>query len=126
MRFQSSRSSGPGGQHVNKVNTRIELWVRLSDIRGLSASAVGRLRALAGRRLTADGQLHLVAGQSRSQQANRQAVLDRLGALIEAAAVEPVPRRPTRPGRGAKLRRLKTKRHRGQIKSQRSEPTDWH
>jgi ribosome-associated protein len=98
LRLQYSRSGGPGGQNVNKVNTRVQLWVPLSAIAGLTESAVARLRRLAG---------------------SRQAVLDRLRELILTAVKEPNRRRKTKPSRGAKERRLKGKRLRSEIKSRR-------
>src|SRR5438309_4429111 len=68
LRFQYARSSGPGGQNVNKVNTKAELWVPLSAITGLGERASRRLVALAGRRLTAAGELHIAADTERSQE----------------------------------------------------------
>lgn len=126
MRFQYSRSGGPGGQNVNKVNTKAELWVRVSAITGLSERAAGRLRTMAGKRLTAAGEIHIVAETERTQEGNRSAVLDRLRALLSAAAHEPRPRRKTRPSRAAKRRRLESKRHKSDIKSKRrTGPADW-
>src|SRR5947208_6886839 len=74
VRFQFARSGGPGGQNVNKVNTKAEIWVRLDAIYGLSGRAMGRLRALAGRRLTDAGEIHIASDAERSQQANREEV----------------------------------------------------
>src|SRR5580693_6730877 len=71
VRIQFARSGGPGGQHVNKVNTKAELWVTVGSIIGLPPDAVGRLRRLAGRRFTAAGEIHLIAEASRSQETNR-------------------------------------------------------
>lgn len=119
LRFQYSRSSGPGGQNVNKVNTRAQLWAPLEAIIGLSDRAVERLRTLAGSRLTAAGELHLVAETERTQEGNRGAVLDRLRGLIEQAIHEPKKRRKTKPSRGARERRLAGKKRRGEIKARR-------
>jgi ribosome-associated protein len=119
LRLQYSRSGGPGGQNVNKVNTRVQLWVPLAAITGLSENAMHRLRTLAGSRLTLAGELHIAAETERTQERNRQAVLDRLRELIESAAREPKKRRKTKPSRGAKERRLKGKRQRGEIKARR-------
>lgn len=124
LRVQFTRSSGPGGQNVNKVNTRIELWMPLSAIAGLTHNALGRLRRLAGKRITAEGELHLSAQTERSQERNRQAVMERLRELLIQAMAEPKPRRATKPSKAAKRRRLESKRHRGQIKSQRKSPRD--
>src|SRR3954453_1295175 len=106
LRFQFARSGGPGGQNVNKVNTKAELWVRLDGITGLSPRAMARLRDLAGRRVTDAGEIHLSAETERRQQANRAAALERLRELIVAAQREPKVRRKTCPSRAAKQRRL--------------------
>jgi len=116
IRVQYARSSGPGGQNVNKLNTRAELWIAVDAIAGLTPGAANRLKCLAGKRLTRSGEIHLVAQTERSQERNRQAVLDRLIAIIEEAIIEPKPRRPTRPSRAAKRRRLESKRRRGEVK----------
>ena len=126
MRFQYARSGGPGGQNVNKVNTKAELWVPLAAIEGLGERAIERLRQMAGRRLTAAGEIHIVSETERSQEGNRSAVLDRLRALLAAAAHEPKRRRKTRPSRAAKQRRLESKKRKSQIKSgRRAGPGDW-
>src|SRR5258706_938200 len=119
LRLQYSRSGGPGGQNVNKVNTRVQLWVPLGAITGLPENDMDRLRTLAGSRLTLAGELHIAAETERTQERNRQAVLDRLRELIGSAAREPKKRRKTKPSRGAKERRLKGKRQRGEIKARR-------
>ena len=119
LRIQYSRSGGPGGQNVNKVNTRVQLWVPLAAIVGLSERAIVRLREQAGSRLTLADDLHLAAETERTQERNRQAVLDRLRLLILTAVKEPKRRRKTKPSRGAKERRLKTKKSRSETKSQR-------
>jgi ribosome-associated protein len=119
LHIQYARSGGPGGQNVNKLNTRAELWITVADIAGLTPGAVQRLRRLAGKRLTRDGRIHLVAQTERSQERNREAVLDRLRLLMAEAIIEPKPRRPTRPSRAAKRRRLESKRRRGEVKSHR-------
>src|SRR5688500_18025378 len=119
MRFQYARSSGPGGQNVNKVNSKAELWVPLDAIAGLSDRAMARLRTLAGRRLTAAGEIHLTGETERSQEANRSAVLERLRELLLQAQHEPKPRKKTKPSKGAKRRRLEAKRQRSEVKSRR-------
>lgn len=119
LRLGFSRGSGPGGQNVNKVNTKVELWVRLGGIVGLSDAALARLATLAGRRLTGAGEIHLASDEHRTQRANRSAVLERLRELIVAAKVEPRRRRKTKPSRAAKQRRLESKRRRSEVKSNR-------
>ena len=119
MRFQYARSGGPGGQNVNKLNTKAELWVPLAAIQGLTGRAMDRLRALAGRRLTAAGEIHIVAETERTQEGNRAAVMERLRQLLVEARHEPRPRRKTKPSKAAKRRRLEAKRKRSEVKSRR-------
>jgi len=119
IRFQYARSSGPGGQNVNKVNTKAELWVTAAAIEGLTDSARDRLRTLAGRRWTAAGEIHVAADTERRQALNRDEALARLRALLLEAIHEPKKRRRTKPTRASKRRRIEGKRHRGEIKANR-------
>jgi ribosome-associated protein len=123
IHIQYARSSGPGGQNVNKTSSKAELWLTISAL-PIGAAAKVRLRALAGRRLTKRGELHLVSEAHRTQEANRNEILDRLGDLIRQAMIEPKPRRKTRPTRSARRRRLESKRRRGAIKATRREHGD--
>ena len=126
MRFQFARSGGPGGQNVNKLNTKAELWVPLSSIIGLSERAIERLKAIAGRRLTIAGEIHITSETERTQEGNRTAVVDRLRALLAAAVHEPKKRRKTKPSKASKRRRLESKRRKSEIKSgRRSGPKEW-
>jgi ribosome-associated protein len=124
LRVQFSRSAGPGGQNVNKVNTRAELWLLLNAVEGLSARALDRLVTLAGRRITQAGELHLTCDSERTAEGNRQALFERLRELIVSAAVEPRRRRKTKPTRASKMRRLEAKRRRSDIKSHRRSQSD--
>jgi ribosome-associated protein len=125
LRLQYARSSGPGGQNVNKVNTKAELWLRLDELGMLNEAARQRLRRLAGkRRVTRDEELHLTSDTQRTQEGNREALMQRLRELLIAAMVEPKTRRKTRPSRAAKQRRLESKRRRGEVKARRQRPLD--
>ena len=117
------RASGPGGQNVNKVSSAVQIRFDLSGSRSLPEDLRERLGRLAGRRLTRDGVIVIIAQRYRTQERNRQDALDRLIALIRRAAVPPVPRRPTKPSRAAKERRLQAKAKRSAIKElRRGEP----
>ena len=118
------RSSGPGGQNVNKVATAVELRFDVARSSSLSDVIRVRLAKLAGRRLTRDGVLVIRADRFRTQELNRQDARARLQALLERAAVPQRPRVKTRPTKASKERRLETKTHRGAIKrTRRSPPT---
>lgn len=122
LRIQFARGSGPGGQNVNKLNTKAELWLDLSSLHGLSLSAIQRLKSLAGSRLTLDNSIHLSCDESRSQESNRSEILRRLRDLILLAKREPKRRRKTKPTYASKQRRLESKKHKSQIKANRRGP----
>ena len=124
LRVQYARSRGPGGQNVNKVNTKAEIWVSVSKLAGLSDAAMQRLRKIAGKRLTLQDEIHIAADLSRSQERNREDAISRLAIMISAAMHEPKPRRKTKPSRAAKMRRVESKRRRGNIKSGRQGRAD--
>lgn len=124
VRFAFSRSSGPGGQAVNKLSTKAELRVAVESIVGLSPQALARLRTLAGQRLTQGGELVLVASTSRSQLDNKQACLERFRALVAEAIDVPKPRKATRPSRGSVERRLTDKRRASGRKDSRRRPDE--
>jgi len=117
------RASGPGGQNVNKVASSVQLRFDLTRSRSLPEDERERVARLAGRRLTRDGVIVIIAQRYRTQERNRQDALDRLVALIRRAAEPPAPRRPTKPSTAAKERRLQAKARRSAIKElRRSEP----
>lgn len=119
LRFAYSRSSGPGGQSVNKLNTRAELRVAVEDIQGLSQAAVNRLRKAAGSRLTNDDELLLASEASRSQRENRERCFDRFRSMVLKAATPPKKRKKTKPSPAARERRLKAKREQSEKKQRR-------
>jgi ribosome-associated protein len=103
------RGAGPGGQNVNKVATTAQLRFNVTTSRALDAAGMHRLRLLAGHRLTADGELLIVARTHRTQEGNRREARARLQELLNRAAVPPRPRVATRPTRGSQLRRVEQK-----------------
>lgn len=113
------RSPGAGGQKVNKTESAVQLRFNARASRSLSNAVFLRLKPLAGRRMTKDGVVVITANRFRTQDLNRRDAMDRLIALIREAAAPPKYRRPTRPSKGAKQRRLDSKRHQGDIKQER-------
>jgi ribosome-associated protein len=113
------RSSGPGGQNVNKVATAVQLRFNVAGSLSLPHDVRERLVRLAGRRVTEGGILIIEARRFRTQEQNRRDAMDRLIRLIQTAAEKPKPRRKTRPTVASKKRRLDTKHRRSETKSRR-------
>ena len=116
------RSMGPGGQNARKEATSVELRLDLGAST-LPRDIKDRLRAIAGRAVTAKGTLVVMSRALRSQADNRAAARERLIALLRRAATPPKKRRPTRPGKAIREQRLESKRARGSVKQLRSHPT---
>ena len=119
---KAARASGPGGQHVNKTSTAIELRFDVRSSPSVPEDVKGRLETLAGSRLTQDGVLVLFAQEHRSQEMNRQAARERLVDLLRQASIRPKARRPTRPTLASKLKRLDGKTRRSGVKDLRGRP----
>jgi ribosome-associated protein len=113
------RASGPGGQNVNKVSSAVQLRFDVRRSSSLPNDVAVRLMRLAGKRLTKEGVIVIVAQAHRDQTRNRNEARERLFDLIRRAAVKPKPRRPTKVPKAAKRQRLETKRHRSGIKAMR-------
>jgi len=115
-----SRSGGPGGQNVNKVNTKVTLKLRLDEISGLSEMELERVRLLLANRITGNDEIVITSDEERSQRINLERAYFRMETLIAAAARIPKKRQPTKPSKAAKEKRLKTKKRQGQKKAERA------
>jgi ribosome-associated protein len=114
------RASGPGGQNVNKVSSAVQLRFNARQSPSLTNDVAVRLMRLAGKRLTKDGVIVIIAQQHRTQERNREDARERLFDLIRKAAVRPTPRRPTKVPKTQRRERLEGKKHRASIKRLRS------
>ncbi|HVW68787.1 MAG TPA: alternative ribosome rescue aminoacyl-tRNA hydrolase ArfB [Steroidobacteraceae bacterium] len=120
LSFAFVRASGPGGQNVNKVSSAVQLRFDMAGSTALTDAAKSRLRALAGRRVTDDGAILIIARNQRSQEHNRREALERLADLIRRALVAPKARKATKPTRASRERRLQHKTRQTQTKQRRA------
>jgi ribosome-associated protein len=118
-----SRSGGPGGQNVNKLNTKVTLRMRLGELLGLSEAELERIKTTLANRITNEDEIVITSDEERSQRINLERAYFRLEALIAAAARLPKKRRPTKPSKAAKERRLRAKKRQAQKKRERTD--DW-
>lgn len=122
LKYKATRSSGPGGQHVNKTSTRVELHWSLETTRAFSEEEILRLRANLSHRLTKEEIIVLASEQSRSQLRNKEDVTKRFLSLLEVAIVPPKIRKKTRPSKISKMKRLHAKKIQGEKKLNRQKP----
>jgi len=120
--IKAARASGPGGQHVNKTSSAIELRFDVANSPSLAEDVKTRLTRIAGSRMTLEGELLIFAQTHRSQEMNRQDAIGRLVSLIQKAAEAPKPRKRTRPTKASKERRLASKSRRAGVKAMRGRP----
>ena len=124
VQFRTSRSSGPGGQHVNKTETRVELLWSLSGSLCLNENQKATMRNKLGRRISEDGLLVMASEKYRSQHRNKAEVTERFLDLVQASLVPVKKRRPTAPTRSSVEDRIKNKKIRGELKRSRRNPGD--
>jgi ribosome-associated protein len=119
-----TRSTGPGGQNVNKVSTAVELRFEAARSPALTPAVKARLKRIAGRKWTAEGAVLIRVEDTRSQARNREIAAERLAEMIRAALVAPKRRIATKPTLGSKRRRLTAKKQRGEVKAMRGKVQD--
>ncbi|MFB9863198.1 alternative ribosome rescue aminoacyl-tRNA hydrolase ArfB [Rufibacter immobilis] len=119
LTFQTSRSSGPGGQNVNKVASRVEVWFSIENSALLTQEQKDLLLEKLASRLNKEGYLHLASQEDRSQLANKELVVQKLYEVLEQALHRPKPRKKTRPSKAAVQKRLQAKQKQGQKKANR-------
>ena len=120
-----SRSGGPGGQNVNKVNSKVTLKLRLGELTCLSEPELERVKTILGNRISGEGEIVIASDEERSQRTNLERAYFRMETLIAAAARLPKKRRPTKPSKAAREKRLQAKKRHGQKKAERAEKAQY-
>jgi ribosome-associated protein len=123
LQFKAIRSSGPGGQHANKVSSKVEVAFDVQNSNGISEREKSRLLLKLKSKLSKNGVLVLQCDESRSQHSNKSIVIKRLLALLEIALIIPKKRRPSKPSRSSVEKRLKSKKKAALKKANRSKPS---
>ena len=124
LRFEFSRSSGPGGQNVNKVETKVRLLFDVRSSSSLTADQRDRIEERLPTRITKDHVLHVTSQRHRTREANRRAAIERFAELLDEALAEKEPRIPRKVPKAQRKRRLESKRRRSQKKALRTRPND--
>ena len=124
LRFEFARSSGPGGQNVNKVETKVRLLFDIRDSRSLNPEQRSRIEERLSTRITKVGVLHVSSQRHRTREANRRATIERFVELLAEALEEEEPRVRTRVSKTQRKRRLESKRKRSQKKAMRAKPSE--
>ncbi len=123
LKFSATRSNGPGGQHVNKVNTRITLWFDVGESPSLSMEQKTRIMSRLKTRISKDKRLRVISQRHRSQVANREAAIERFTELLKNALTVLTPRKKTKVSKNANQRRIDGKKHHSMIKKHRAKIT---
>ena len=122
LTFKATRSSGAGGQHVNKTSSRVELYWDVNETKAFTEEEIDRLREKLSHRITKDGILQLASQTSRSQHKNKEDVIQRFLNLLQVAVIPPKVRKKKRPSHMQKLKRLKAKKQQSEKKANRKRP----
>ena len=120
--FKTSRSSGSGGQHVNKVETKVELIFDLNSCEFFSESDYAKLRVVLEPFTDVNGLIHITCQESRSQLRNKQKAVDKLGEIIQKGLMPKKKRIETKPSKSSKEKRIKAKKYRSEVKANRKKP----